>query len=187
MFIPGAFNADKRKLFFFWSQEYQRRNDPVAERLQPCADGARAPGRLLAERRQQRAIRFRTSAITRPGCPAARPTRAAASRTAACSGGSRPNRLYQPGVNALNIYPAAERRTAAAASTTASQAPTKNPRREDLIRLDLQATEQLARHRPLHEHEERPDAAVRHDVGRRTAATTSTRSTRCSTRPATTG
>ena len=33
VFIPGTFNADKRRLFFFWSQEFQSRNDPVAERL----------------------------------------------------------------------------------------------------------------------------------------------------------
>ncbi|HEY8549081.1 MAG TPA: carboxypeptidase regulatory-like domain-containing protein [Vicinamibacterales bacterium] len=33
VFIPGTFNADRRRLFFFWSQEFQRREDPVAERL----------------------------------------------------------------------------------------------------------------------------------------------------------
>src|SRR5690348_2442645 len=30
--IPSLFNNDRKKLFFFFSQEYQRRNDPVAER-----------------------------------------------------------------------------------------------------------------------------------------------------------
>src|SRR5262245_54940208 len=32
IFIPGTFNEEKKKLFFFWSQEFQRRQDPVAER-----------------------------------------------------------------------------------------------------------------------------------------------------------
>ena len=29
IYIPGKFNVDKKKLFFFWSQEFQRRKDPV--------------------------------------------------------------------------------------------------------------------------------------------------------------
>ncbi len=32
IYIPGVFNEDKKKLFFFWSQEFQRRTDPAAER-----------------------------------------------------------------------------------------------------------------------------------------------------------
>ena len=54
IFIPGTFNEDKKKLFFFWSQEFQRRQDPVAERQSARAHRARAGRRLLAERRQQR-------------------------------------------------------------------------------------------------------------------------------------
>ncbi len=33
VYIPGVFNEDKKKLFFFWSQEWQKRKDPVDERL----------------------------------------------------------------------------------------------------------------------------------------------------------
>jgi hypothetical protein len=33
IYIPGTFNADKRKLFFFWSQEFQTRKDPVSSRV----------------------------------------------------------------------------------------------------------------------------------------------------------
>jgi hypothetical protein len=29
IYIPGVFNKDKKKLFFFWNQEFQRRQDPV--------------------------------------------------------------------------------------------------------------------------------------------------------------
>ena len=32
IYIPGVFNTEKKKLFFFWSQEYQRRTNPAAER-----------------------------------------------------------------------------------------------------------------------------------------------------------
>src|SRR6185503_1687306 len=33
LYIPGKFNTEKNKLFFFWSQEFQKRNDPVGERV----------------------------------------------------------------------------------------------------------------------------------------------------------
>src|SRR5512136_1389842 len=31
VYVPGRFNEDKTKLFFFWSQEFQRRRDPIPE------------------------------------------------------------------------------------------------------------------------------------------------------------
>src|SRR5436190_3329598 len=31
VYIPGLFNEEKRKLFFFWSQEFQSRTDPASE------------------------------------------------------------------------------------------------------------------------------------------------------------
>jgi hypothetical protein len=31
IYVPGLFNSDKKKLFFFWNQEFQRRKDPVGE------------------------------------------------------------------------------------------------------------------------------------------------------------
>ena len=43
VFGPG-FNENKKRLFFFWSQEWQRRTDPAARAGGPCADGPRAPG-----------------------------------------------------------------------------------------------------------------------------------------------
>ena len=30
LFIPGLFNTEKKKMFFFWNQEFQRRQDPVS-------------------------------------------------------------------------------------------------------------------------------------------------------------
>ena len=31
IYIPGLFNTERNKLFFFWNQEFQRRKDPVGE------------------------------------------------------------------------------------------------------------------------------------------------------------
>ena len=54
----AVFNKDKRKLFFFWSQEFQRRTDPVSERL------SRVPTAL---ERQGTSPRASTTTATR--CP----------------------------------------------------------------------------------------------------------------------
>ena len=79
--FPG-FNADKKKLFFFFSQEYQRRTTPTAihqtrvptalERAGDFSQSVDSSGNL-----------FPSFATRRPGCRALA-TRAAASRTAAC-------------------------------------------------------------------------------------------------------
>ena len=84
--FPG-FNADKKKLFFFFSQEFQRRSDPATERQ------TRVPTAL--ERRGDFSQSVDSSGNPFPyirdyqhaACRAAPPTRAAASRTAASSAG----------------------------------------------------------------------------------------------------
>ena len=139
VFIPGAFNADKRKLFFFLSQEWQTRADPVAERL------SRVPTALERQGNFSQSVDnngnpwpyirdYQTGLACGPGS------------TAGCFahngvlGLIPPDRIYQPGLNALQIYP--EANTARGSGINyASQAPTDNPRREDLLRLDFQATD----------------------------------------------
>ena len=54
IFIPGVFNEDKSKLFFFWSQEFQTQKGPGRRTAEPGAHTARAGRRFLGERRQQR-------------------------------------------------------------------------------------------------------------------------------------
>ncbi len=54
IFIPGVFNTEKKKLFFFWSQEFERRTNPAGAAHDARAHGTRARGRLLAERRLER-------------------------------------------------------------------------------------------------------------------------------------
>ena len=84
IFIPG-FNESKKKLFFFFSQEHQRRTRPPATEPDARADRARAHGRLLAERGQQRQpVPLRPRLHDRPALQRDRHA-AAASRTAACS------------------------------------------------------------------------------------------------------
>lgn len=139
VFVPGMFNEDKKKLFFFFSQEHQKRADPVSERL------SRVPTAL------ERAGDFSQS-VDNNGNPwpyirdytLGLPCNA--SNTAGCfaAGGVLgripADRLYTPGLNGLKIYPLPN--TARGSGLNyASQAPTDNPRREDLLRLDFQATD----------------------------------------------
>ena len=74
-------------------------------RALPHADGARTGRRLLAVLRQQRRALSVTSRTRCCRARARRPARPAASTTAACSAGFPANRLYQTGINLLNLYP----------------------------------------------------------------------------------
>ncbi len=53
IFMPG-FNEDKKRLFFFFSQEFQRAHEPGERAAGPRAYGPRAGRQLLTERRHQR-------------------------------------------------------------------------------------------------------------------------------------
>ena len=104
IFLPRRSTPTSKKLFFFLSQEFQRRSNPPNERQ------TRVPTAL--ERQGDFSQSVDSSGNPFPyirdyqlaGCPAARPTRAAASRTAACSAGSRRTGSTSP-ASRLNIYP----------------------------------------------------------------------------------
>ena len=139
VYIPGVFNEDKKKLFFFWSQEFENRKDPAAERQ------GRVPTAL--ERRGD----FSQS-VDNNGNPfpyirdyqTGLPCTAADTRGCFQDGGVLgripQSRLYQPGLSILNIYPTANF-TAGSGINFTSQNPNEAPRREDLLRMDFQATD----------------------------------------------
>ncbi|HEX7086047.1 MAG TPA: TonB-dependent receptor [Vicinamibacterales bacterium] len=139
IFIPGKFNSDRRRLFFFFSQEFQRRNDPVAERL------SRVPTEL--ERRGDFSQSVDSDGNPWPyirdyttGLPCGPSDTSGCFAYQGVLGRIPPDRLWQPGLNALNIYPMPNF-SGGSGINYRSQAPTKNPRREDLLRLDYQATD----------------------------------------------
>lgn len=131
----GNFNKDKKKLFFFFSQEFQRRADPVGEQ--------RVTVPTLLERRGD----FSQS-VSPTGAPAnlirdpqsGLPCTAADTRGCFQDGGVLgripQNRLYAPSLAALSIYPEpnVEGQTG---FNYRSQAPSSQPRREELLRLDF--------------------------------------------------
>ena len=136
VFVPGLFNEDRRHLFFFLSQEWQRRNDPVSERL------ARVPTAL--ERQGDFSQSVDASGNLFPyirdystGLPCNASNTSGCFQAGGVLGRIPADRLYQPGLNALGIYPLPN----SGPIHYVSQSPTTNPRREDLLRFDYQATE----------------------------------------------
>ena len=139
VFIPGKFNTDKKKLFFFWSQEFQRRNDPANERQ------GRVPTALERQGDFSRSVDNNGNPFPyirdyQTGLPC----NAGDTRGCFADGGVLgripQSRLYAPGVAALNIYPSPNF-TAGSGINFSSQIPNEAPRREDLLRLDFQASD----------------------------------------------
>jgi hypothetical protein len=139
IFIPGTFNEDKQKLFFFWSQEFQRRQDPVSERL------TRVPTAL--ERQGDFSQSVDNNGDPWPyirdyttGLPCDENDQSGCFADGGVLGRIPQDRLYQPGINALNIYPTPNFEGGSGINYR-SQAPNNQPRREELLRIDFQPTD----------------------------------------------
>ena len=139
VFIPGTFNTEKKKLFFFWSQEFQRRTNPPAERQ------ARVPTAL--ERRGDFSQSVDNNGNPFPyirdyttGLPCSAADTRGCFQDGGVIGRIPQNRLYQPGLGILNIYPSPNF-TAGSGINFTSQNSDEAPRREDLLRLDFQPSD----------------------------------------------
>jgi hypothetical protein len=139
IFIPGVFNEEKKKLFFFWSQEFQRRTDPASIRE------ARVPTAL--ERQGDFSQSLDASGNPFPyirdyttGLPCGPGNTAGCFQDGGVLGKIPQSRLYGPGIAALNIFPAPNFQAGSGVNFQ-SQNPNESPRREDLLRLDFQATD----------------------------------------------
>jgi hypothetical protein len=139
VFIPGVFNTDRKKLFFFWSQEWQKRNDSVAERL------SRVPTEL--ERRGDFSQSVDRSGNPYPyirdwttGLPCSAADTRGCFRDGGVLGRIPQSRLWAPGLDALNIYPPPNT-TGSSGINYRSQTPDDTPRREEMLRLDFQPTD----------------------------------------------
>jgi hypothetical protein len=135
--FPG-FNMDKTKLFFFWSQEWQRRTDP------PTLHQATVPTAL--ERQGDFSQSVDSSGNPYPyirdattGLPCGPSDTRGCFQAGGVLGKIPANRLYAPGLAALNIFPQPNFSGGSGLNYT-SQVPDQSPRREDLLRMDFQAT-----------------------------------------------
>jgi hypothetical protein len=139
VFLPN-FNESKTKLFFFWSQEFQSRTDPANERL------ARVPTAL--ERAGDFSQSVDTSGNLFPyirdyttGLPCGPANTAGCFQDGGVLGRIPASRFHPLGQRILNIYPTANATGLGGGQNFRSQDPNSAPRREDLLRMDFQATD----------------------------------------------
>src|SRR5438094_1910427 len=135
--FPG-FNTEKKKLFFFWSEEFQRRTNP------PTVHNARVPTAL--ERRGDFSQSVDSSGNPFPyvrdfatGLPCSASNTSGCFQDGGVLGRIPQSRLYAPGLAALGIFPDPNFSGGSGLNYT-SQVPDQSPRREDLLRMDFQAT-----------------------------------------------
>src|SRR5438067_14108 len=136
--FPG-FNEEKKKLFFFWSEEFQRRTNP------PTVHNARVPTAL--ERRGDFSQSVDSSGDPFPyirdfmtGLPCSASDTRGCFQDGGVLGRIPQSRLYAPGLAALNIFPTANFSGGSGLNFT-SQVPDQAPRREELLRMDFQPTD----------------------------------------------
>jgi len=139
IYIPGTFNTEKKKLFFFWSQEFEHRNNPASLHT------GRVPTAL--ERQGDFSQSVDSSGNPYPyirdystGLPCGPGNTSGCFADGGVLGKIPQSRLYGPGLAALNVYPLPNY-TAGGGVNYESQVADQSPRREDLIRLDYQATD----------------------------------------------
>jgi hypothetical protein len=139
LYVPGVFNTGKNKLFFFWSQEFQRRNDPVEERratvpteLERKGDFSQtvdASGKLYPYIRDYTTGRP-CNATDTSGC----------FKYQGVLGRIDPGRMYAPTLAALDLLPLPNV-TGQVGYNYKSQVPSKQPLNESLIRIDYQVSD----------------------------------------------
>jgi len=139
IFIPGLFNTEKKKLFFFWSQEFQQQTNP------PSQHTARVPTAL--ERAGDFSQSVDSSGNPFPyirdystGLPCGPGNTAGCFQSGGVLGRIPQNRLYGPGLAALNLFPLPNYTSGGGINYTSQASDSSSPR-QDLIRLDFQPTD----------------------------------------------
>jgi hypothetical protein len=139
IFIPGTFNTDKKKLFFFFSQEFQRRQDPVSERLSRVPTALERAGDF-SKSVDNNGNPFPYIRDYQSGLPCNATNTSGCFADGGVLGKIPASRLYQPGLNALKIFPDPNF-AGQQGNNFSSQEPDSRPRREEMLRLDFQMTD----------------------------------------------
>ena len=127
IYIPGKFNRDKNKLFFFWGEEWQRQLVPSGQKQVRVPTASERSGDFsssIDQNGQSVLIRDPLSTAPFPGNLIPK------------------DRFYAPGVALLNIFPAPNAADPGHPGYNyVSQISTSHPRREDLVRADYNINE----------------------------------------------
>lgn len=136
VYIPGKFNTGKNKLFFFWSEQWQRQLVPSGQRNVRIPTDAERNGDFSNSVDQ-----FGQPVLIRD--PSTNLPCATANRSGCFPGNKIPqDRLYGPGVALLKLFPEPNAVDPThPAYNYVSQFPVSHPRREDLVRVDYNLNE----------------------------------------------
>ena len=138
IWAPG-FNADKKKLFFFFSQEHQRRveNNPERQTRVPTALERQGD---FSQSVDSGGVRYNLIKDYQTGLPCSATDTRGCFQDGGVLGKIPANRLYAPGMAILNMFPAPNF-NGTGGLNYASQAPSNTPRREEMLRMDYQASD----------------------------------------------
>lgn len=134
VYIPGVFNRNRDKAFFFWSQEFQQQLQPEGQRLVTVPTALERQGNF-------------SQSVTNQGTPVGDILDPITRQPFA--GGIIPRNLWSPnGAAILNFYPLPNRSQGTGPGqfrdhNYQTQISTQRPRREDLIRGDYNLTEKV--------------------------------------------
>jgi hypothetical protein len=134
VYIPKLFNESKQKLFFFFSQEHQKRFLPPASPTRVTVPTARERSGDFSQSVDSAGNAFPFIRDYTTGLPCSSTDQRGCFRDGGVLGKIPQSRLYQLGLNVLNLYPLPN--TTGVGFNYITEAPTNQPERQDLIRLD---------------------------------------------------
>jgi hypothetical protein len=134
VYIPKLFNEDRQKLFFFFSQEHQKRFIPPASPTRVTVPTAAERLGDFSKSVDNSGNPFPFIRDTSTGLPCSASDTRGCFRDGGVLGKIPANRLYALGLNILNIYPLPN--TAGVGFNYITEAPTNQPERQDLLRID---------------------------------------------------
>jgi hypothetical protein len=138
VFIPGVFNEDRTKLFFFAGQEFQRRVTPPTGPTRVRVPTALERAGDFSQTRDNAGNLFPYIRDYTTGLPCGPADTRGCFRDGGVLGRIPANRLYAPGVDILAIYPLPNQPPGSEALgyNYVTQEPSSQPERQDLLRLD---------------------------------------------------
>jgi hypothetical protein len=134
IFGPLSFNEDRTKLFFFFSQEHQKRFTPPAGPVRVTVPTALERAGDFSQSRDNAGNLFPYIRDYTTGLPCSASDTRGCFRDGGVVGRIPANRLYTPGLNILKIYPMPN--TTGVGFNYISEQPTNQPQRTDLYRGD---------------------------------------------------
>lgn len=140
IYIPGHFNKNRDKLFFFWSQEYQRQLRPQSRRDRTVPTLEERDGNF-SKSVDKNGDPFPFIRDSRTGLPCNRSDRRGCFQDGEVLGRIPQDRRYGPGLKILSVYPPPNNIFDSSGRPNkgfnfTSQVSDSYPRREDLIRVD---------------------------------------------------